>query len=398
MTDVAEATIASWRTHDALRPYFRAGRLEAARFDADRDGRLHIGRGASALTPDAPARHLVVIANYLFSGLRQDAFAIGGGRLREYLAAAAWARGRPRHPADVSVAWRVGGFASAPYANPELDGLVHECGKTSADGRFLFPIGALRCLDRLAACASDALLVLVADRGTRDEGAATTRAADLELGRHGALSFPVSFHALRRWTVRRGGVWLPSPRRSRHLQVAGFMLGRRRRWIATRRAYAAALAAGEPDALYGERRALAGMASARLPALLSLMRRAGADPRVVAECVRPLWSHLSRPDPWLRREIRDAVRAAWASYYHADAIDDVPFHLGLLLYQVGAYADAQHLFEASIRLHGEHAAARWNLGLCQLALRRPHAAQSSLRRARAMCPTLQPAGLILSKA
>jgi Tfp pilus assembly protein PilF len=75
----------------------------------------------------------------------------------------------------------------------------------------------------------------------------------------------------------------------------------------------------------------------------------------------------------------------------------VPFDLGLLLYAVRAYADARALFEASLRLYGEDAAARWNVGLCHVALGNASSAHTSFRRARALRPDVTPAGLATTK-
>jgi hypothetical protein len=396
MTDVAKATLDFWRHHAAFAPFLRAGRLDFARFDADRDGAVRLERARRVIAPGTPAARIVVIANYVFGGLRQDAFAVGTRRIREYRVAA---RPRRRGDADdVSLTWRVGARTDAPYADDDFNALLFDCAKTNAAGRMLYPIGALRCLERLAALARDGLLVLVADRGSTTAAAAVTRAADLEAARHGALSFPVSFHALRAWLTRRGGTPLRSTRAHRHVHVAGFALtGERLAGRETRRAYATALAAGGPDALYHARRALTMSRRVTLRTVLALLRRGGPDPRVIAECVRPLWPHLIDADARLRRRIRDAVLAAWPNYFHLGEPHDLPFDLALVLYEVRAYADARALFEASLRLYGDDAATRWNLGLCCVALGKPRDAHRAFRRARVLAPHLHPAGLATVK-
>jgi SAM-dependent methyltransferase len=63
MTDIVTSTIAFWRRHAALAPFFRSGALAVARFDAERDRRV----------PVAPVDRLVVIASYVFSSLRHEA-------------------------------------------------------------------------------------------------------------------------------------------------------------------------------------------------------------------------------------------------------------------------------------------------------------------------------------
>ena len=395
MTDVAETTIDFWRDHPALMPFLRAGRLDFARFDADRDRVLRLERERRTIGPATPAARIVVIANYVFGGLRQDAFAVRAGRMHEYLVAA-----RPRrNAADVSLAWRIGARVTAPYAEDDFNAILRGYRRLSIAGQVLFPVGTLHALDRVAALTRDSLLVLAADRGTAEAAEAVSRAVDLGAARHGAVSFPVSFHALRAWVTRRGGAALRPSHAHRHLHIAGFVLGpRARAWRHTRLAYEKAMASGGPDARYRERRDLSTMTEPRPPrALMSLMRRCGPDPRVVAECVRPLWPHLTAAGARLRRDIRDAVLAAWSNYFHLGEPQDMPFDLALVLYGVRAYADARALFEESVRLYGDDAATYWNLGLCHVALGKPREAQASFRRAGTLAPNLNPAGLVTVK-
>jgi tetratricopeptide (TPR) repeat protein len=399
MTDVAEATIEFWRNHQAFAPFLRAGRLDFARFDAQSDGTLRLEREQRTIAPSAPAGRLVVIANYVFSGLPHDAFAVRAGRMHDYLAAVRLPR-RARGAADAVLAWRVGARATTPYVEDDFNAILRDYAPTSAAGRVLFPIAALRCLDRLVALAREDLLVLAADRGTTGAADAVTRAADLAVARHGAVSFPLNFHALRAWVTRRGGWSLRPSHGHRHVHVAAFLLDAQGgTWPATHSAYEQAIASGGPDKLYALRRGLSAVAGQlRPPELLTLMRLCGPDPRVIAECIRPLWPFLADADAPLRREIREAVLAAWPNYYHLGEAYDLPFHLALLLYEVRAYAEAQALFEESVRLYGEDAATRWNLGLCHVALGKPVEALASFRRGQTLAPDLHPAGLALVKA
>jgi hypothetical protein len=398
MTDVTEGALAFWRAHEALAPFVRAGRLDFARFDAERDDTLRTERGRRTIGPRTPVSRLVVVASYVLSGLRQDAFVIRGGRLHEYLADAARA---PRGAADGGApCWRVGPRVTAPYPEEDFNAILRAYTRPGRAGRAVFPVSALRCLERLAALACEDTLVLAADRGTADAAEALARPADLELARHGSRSFPVDFHAIGAWVARRGGEILHPARAPRHLHVAALLLGAQAAgWRQTRRAYDDAIGGGGPDALYTLRRGLTAVAD-RLgaPELLALIRLCGHDPRTMAECLRPLWPHLADADARLRREIREAALAAWAHYYHLGEAYDLAFNLGLLLYQAHAWADARALFEASLRLAGEDGATWWNLGLCQVALGKPDAAAASFRRSRALAPALSPAGLVLVKA
>jgi hypothetical protein len=389
MSDVAPVTIEFWRRHPAFAPFLRARRLDFARFDLVRDTTLQLRRERREIGPTAPVERLVVIANYVFSGLPQDAFVWRGRRRHEWLIRG----GAPRSRPDTMVLkGRPGARASAPYEHDVFDRVLRDA--SSARGLHLFPVGALAALERLTALVRDDCLVLVADRPDASDG---LEGATLGMGRHGAVSFPVDLAALRAWTGIRGGITLGPSRRADHLATTALLLdGRRREWTRTRTAWRRVMTGGGPDALYRRRRALASSRPPTRRSLLALLRASGPDPRVVAECLRPLWPHLTTASPALRRELQRMTMGAWANHYDLGEAYDVAFDLGLLLYAVHAWSDAQRLFEASLRSHGHDAATHWNLALCRLA-RGENAAMSSLQRARTLAPGLNAAGPITTK-
>src|ERR1051326_8116748 len=78
MTDCSEELLAYWRGHQYLAEFSGAGILEFELLQA----------GAGNTTPLKPATGpLVVIANYVFDSLPQDAFVINNGELSEALVA-----------------------------------------------------------------------------------------------------------------------------------------------------------------------------------------------------------------------------------------------------------------------------------------------------------------------
>ena len=157
------------------------------------------------------------------------------------------------------------------------------------------------------------------------------------------------------------------------------------------------MARGGPDALYHRRRQLGASRRATLRGLVDLVRASGPDPRVLAECLRPLWPHLIDASPALRAEFHDLAIDAWRNYYDLGEPHDAAFDLGLLLYGVQAWREARPLFDASLRSHGDDAATHWNLGLCHLALGDADAAMKAFHNARALAPGLNAAGPVTVK-
>src|SRR5262249_19148881 len=82
MTDCSEELIAYWRSNQYLAEFSRAGILEFELLRAE-ENTIH-GKGVPAQQARAP---LVVIANYVFDSLPQDAFVINKGEISEALIA-----------------------------------------------------------------------------------------------------------------------------------------------------------------------------------------------------------------------------------------------------------------------------------------------------------------------
>ncbi len=156
-----------------------------------------------------------------------------------------------------------------------------------------------------------------------------------------------------------------------HLTVSGFLLGPHpAAWAETRFAYATALGdAGGPDDFFAVRRGIQDHYEALgLQQILSLIRLSHWDPRILSDCLPALWKRLSEGPGPLREEVVATVRRVWERYYFIREEVDLAFELALLAHGYQGYAEALRLFQASERLYGPDARARWNMGLCHYAL------------------------------
>ena len=82
LTDVSRANIDFWRGHPSFQKFVAQGRLDFARFDAEADDSIRLEHSGATIAPGY-ARPLIVIANYVFDGIAQDAFVVENGRLHE---------------------------------------------------------------------------------------------------------------------------------------------------------------------------------------------------------------------------------------------------------------------------------------------------------------------------
>jgi hypothetical protein len=229
LTDLCERNLAHWRASRRLRPYFEAGLLDLGRFDLGRDDHLRLERSGALLTEGAVHNPLVLVANYAFDSIPQDAFSFSRGEVAELLLTCSLGapgldleRPEGLEPIDVSFSSR---RATLPYyGDPDWDDLLSGLRREIAEGVALLPIDALRAIRAFERMSGGRLLLLVGDKGDPE--------SDVLPGLdrppvvfHGSISLPVSFRAIARYFERRGGFTLALEPRSPFFRTSVFGMG-----------------------------------------------------------------------------------------------------------------------------------------------------------------------------
>jgi tetratricopeptide (TPR) repeat protein len=403
MTDLAEANVAFWRTHEGLRPFLEQGVLDFAVFDVERDVELRLERAGTTLGPGDLANPLGVIANYVFDSTSQDAFWFGGGELHEHLIALSSHESTLDLDDPASIPGLIPEYHRRParldyYGEPALDRILRSYAATIEDATVLFPAGAIRCLDRLAALAGGRLLLLAGDREAADPGEAAAP-NPLGLAVHGSFSLPVNYHAIAEHVRASGGVVLAPSSRQEHLTVMAFVLGEHAaEHHEARSAYERALDRATPLDFFTVRRGFQAHYERLEPEhLVALIRMSHHDPRVAGDCLSALAKGAEEAPEPRKREIAVTLLRAWENYYSLGEEHDLAFDFGRLLYAVAAYDEAIELFLASTRLHGGDARTAWNLGMCHYRAGRLTEAARWQAEAARQKPGFSPAGAIQTK-
>jgi hypothetical protein len=403
MTDFTETNVRFWRSHPSLQPFIEQGVLDFAVFDAEEDGEIHLLGSGVTLAPHPAGGPLAAIANYVFDGIRQDAFSFAGGQLHEHLVsirapgtAPCAAAPEPLDALEISYTPR-----PAPldyYGDPALDAILRGYAERLDGATVVFPCAAIRCLSRLAEIGGGRLLLLSGDRGTGCE-AALAQSERLGMALHGSFSMEVNYHAIAAWVSARGGRALTHAHLHAHLCVAAFLLGDHPSGYAeTRLAYEEAVEGAGPDDLYAvQREARPHVEDMALAPVLALIRLSRWDPRVLATCLPALWKHQPSLSAIEAQEVIRVVTRVWENHYAMGEEHDLAFELGLLLHAYGGHREAIALFEGSARLHGDGAKTRWNAGLCHYALGEVEAALGCFAEAARVEPGFVPVGAVQVK-
>lgn len=339
MSDAEPAIVAALRGQPALRPFVERGLLDFAVFDAERDTALALEVRGRRLDAAAPAGRMVVVCNYVFDSLPEDAYLVREGAIleRRVTTCATDAPGVPslEHLELYFAEER----ARAPSSDPFLESLFLDYCERFGPGAFTWPCAALRACQALHPMASDGALFLIADKGTpgRPRGEALPR-----LSWHGSVSTAVNLHALSAYFDALGAAaWNPLHATS-HLYVYGYALGLADDVNdAAREIFAESFGRQHPDDRMALQLRLCSQA-AKLPIdeVLALLRWSGGDDRILLACAPALRARVGELSALHKMELRRLLGLAADLHYPAGPARELPAAIAQLLIDIGAPARA----------------------------------------------------------
>lgn len=304
LSDATGHCVERWAQHPRLAPLIAAGHLDLARFNASEDDTVALAASRETLGADRRCGPLVVIANYVFDSLVQEALQIRGGALElgrvSLISAQASAQASdPGLLAGLEVAFSFSPVEGAVYGDPRLDDILDHYAAHLGDQAFTLPIGAMRCIERLQALSDGPVLILSLDKANNDLEALRSRPT-LHVETHGSVSMTVNHDALGRFAVSGGGSALLSTSRAGSLDAAALTLGAPAgpRLTAT---FADTIEHFSPSDYF---ELYAGSQPERLPGCLKLLRLSGWDPEWMCELAPTLLSQLPYASIQQRAELR----------------------------------------------------------------------------------------------
>ena len=364
MTDVAERNIEFWQNHRHLRPLISMGQLDFARFDAETDETITLRISRKTLA-DSP---IVVIANYVFDGLLQDAFQVRSGCLEEgrtHLTASG-----PEPDLDdanlisrLTMSLRYAPIERRPYyEEADIDSILEEYPQRMSSGRFGFPVATLRCIRRLLALSGGQMLLLSTDKGYNHLHQLDGRDST-SLTRHGSFSFMVNYDAIGRYVVQQGGTALLSTARTGTLEGGAFLFGPGDH-SQTRAAFRDHIEALSPADFFQLYQALISLESPSLSLSLTILRMSNFDPVVFHRLHIKMLAPAAVALPSLKQVLRDSLDRVWKNFYPIGPSQDVPFAIGRTLHRMGHLSSALGRYQSSLDIYGPHAATFYNMGSC----------------------------------
>lgn len=418
ITDGADTLLHEWRRNDYLAGFVTRGMLQFEVFSAGEEIESPFLAGRNDVLPPSqpePAREpspLVVIANYVFDSLPNDAFVIRQGQISEALITTT-ASGSPGQPSSAgagparqpdaskdsfsSLQFSFTNAASPQprYADETWNKILQTYRDSLPAATVLFPCGTLAVLRDLARFSDGRMLVLCADKGYAHEEALPLAPATPALEFHAANCFSqmVNFDAIAKYFAATGGEALLPDKHFASLNICAFLAaGAGEDFSSTRAAYRGTQEAFGPDDLFTLFSWLnAHMEEMTVPQILSALRLTRWDTTALMRLFPALARQL-RGVSAERLDLRDAVLRTWANHYPVSHGDNaLAFQCGVILLELRFFEEAAAMFRASQKLFARSAPTSYNLGLCAQGLGHPEEALAAMVEATNLDPNFQPA-------
>ena len=393
MTDFAELNLDYWRTHPWLQPFIQEGLLDFARFDIGRDQELKLIVSGETLSPENLKNPLLLISNYLFDSIPQDAFFIAEGQLFETLITVASPQ-KEADPDDPDILSRVEiSYHHNPvnvdyYDDPLWNRLLQDYRQRLPGTSFLFPTAALECIQYFHRLSGGRLLLLSGDRGYNRDEALLQGLGKPTMVVHGSFSMMVDYQLLGEYCLNRGGQVLHPAHRHESLNVSAFMFGSAPdSFVETRQAYAEAVEKFGPDdyfILKGGIEQVAGALS--LEQLLAFLRLSGWDYKRFWDYLPVLKNHLADINDLQKQDLSEAIWQVWDAYLPIGEENDLAFQLGTLLLEMGFYTEALEYLRHSVNLYSMEPGTAYNMAVCYYNLQQAEQALEHINQALELDP------------
>ncbi len=318
----------------------------------------------------------------MFDSIPQDCFSIRNGELYEQLVRLT----TPEKDTDpttpdllrrLTLEYEERPITAEYYDDQDFNRILHTYRQHLTGTALLLPVSALRCLRYFRAISDDRLLLLSGDKGYSHDDELLGRSRP-ELVLHGSFSFPVNYHAIAAYVRDQAGQVCATTHRQASIHVAAYLLGSPPAgYTETAQAFEEAVATGGPDDFFSLKQAIEShYKSLSLKQILAYLRISRWDSNIFLGCYAVVREQVKSAPAPLRRDLYDVIQLVWDTYYPLGEEPDLPFKLGLLLYDMAYYAKALEYFQHALTLQGREAGILYNIGLCHYGLRRPQAAQA----------------------
>ncbi len=395
MTDVADSNVSEWAKNPRLRFLVEQGIMEFAVLDVADPYSAMIAVSRRSLEQFNSGNPVVVIANYVLDVLVHDAFSVRDGKLNEVRIGVEIGKKMPEIIGSKEVFESLAFNRTAtpvkfPYYNePDLDSVLKSYSTTLKSATFLFPVSALRFMEKVGQMSGGRMLMIVSDK-------AYIRTDQLEgqnglnLAVTGSFSAIINLDAVARWIGEHGGVVKVPDSASSHFDTYAFLLRHTGDFVNLSDAFSRAVDDLGPASYWAvAENVMHHTGGFTLRALLGFLKLSCYDPYLVMAMKESLLQAANEADVEGGERLYSALSKVWGNYYPMGgnrARRDVAFLLGRLFRRLRKPERSLECFRASMEEFGAHCSVLRNIGICYEELGEKEEALSYYREASRLRP------------
>ncbi|MBN1684836.1 MAG: SAM-dependent methyltransferase [Gammaproteobacteria bacterium] len=201
MTDFTEKNINYWKNHTAFASFIAEQKLDFAKYNLQESNQIELINQKVVLSQGTLENPAIIIANYIFDTVKQDAFHIEDGNTYEALVNIKTPKNNYKNKQvektdklDINFAYQP--IENFYYKHPILDRVLFDYRTLIKKGSFLFPIGAFHSLEVLSGLSKRGLLLISTDKGYSSLPEIEDRCDPSITFHDNCFSTSVNFHAI----------------------------------------------------------------------------------------------------------------------------------------------------------------------------------------------------------
>ena len=227
MADFTVNNVRSWMANEKLRTFAETGLLHFGLFRPETDKvvrkcaltqveiegadslDLTVSTDEILLERGMSGNPVIAIANYFFDSIKQDAFQIHDGALKEVRQTFHYVP-NPKEPEILKFDDLIKSESCADasydyYSDERLNGVLKSYKEQYKEASILFPVGAFNCISNLLELSDNSLLLISSDKGFADPAYIEGLREQPFLPHHGVFSYSVNYDAIDRYFSALGG-------------------------------------------------------------------------------------------------------------------------------------------------------------------------------------------------
>lgn len=372
ITDVIEENIQFCMENPCFQPFIEAQELDFSSFNVEQDNDFYMKLRKITYSDLKSQTPLIVLANYTFDCIKQDAFESHEGKLQELRVGL---RSRFKnfdvkkglHLNELKLNFQLNNMhLEHYYEKPVLNKILRDYQDlfTDKNAMFLMPLGAFQFMDNLAELTQNQYFMVVGDKGISNLENFSLLKDHHRVTYDGCYSFLVNFDAMGKYIHSSGGDYLLSGHNN-IFKINLYSMGISFSTLSNTKAYFENFleSTGPDEYCYIFDEFLTSSYRFQLKALISFLRFSEWDPNAYAIVHERVIELISGASDILIADIKKDLQKVKENIYQMNIGDDIYMLIGIFYQCLNMDEEALEVYHQSIAIFGDKGVTHNNIAV-----------------------------------